>query len=96
MKSNPQSLIHLICSSVVVPREEAGFGEKKSNRLKPFHLGSLFVGAGFGCASDVASEIARAAPASAVFLRNVLLFMSVGFYVIGDLVQLRNKFVLAV
>lgn len=29
-------------SSVVPPRDRLGFGEKKSSRLNPFHLGSVF------------------------------------------------------
>jgi hypothetical protein len=31
-------------SFVVAGRELAGFGEKKSSKLKPFHFGSLFFG----------------------------------------------------
>src|SRR5690606_2918765 len=84
MKSNPQSLIHLICSSVVVPRDDAGFGEKKSRRLKPLHRGSLLAGAELDNASDAVSGSVRAAPASAVFLRTVLLFMAKGVDVLRE------------
>lgn len=41
-KLNPQSDIHLKCSSGVALRALAGSGEKKSSMLKPFHRGNAF------------------------------------------------------
>jgi len=52
-------------------REFAGSGLKKSSRLKPFHLGSLFVG-GIFVAMDQGLT-ARAAAAIPVFLIKDLL-----------------------
>ena len=65
MKLNPQSDIHLKCSSGVVPREFAGLGEKKSSRLKPFHRGRTFLG-GVTIASDTPTVgVVDVAPATA-------------------------------
>lgn len=74
MKSKPQSRIHFRCSSVVVPLDDEGLGEKKSRRLKPFHLGSLFAG-GNGQARAFPAEALIAAAANPEFLMNVLRFI---------------------
>jgi hypothetical protein len=58
------------CSSVVVPLDDAGFGEKKSRRLNPFQRGSVFLGAGHAKALSV--DIPKAAAASPVLLINAL------------------------
>src|SRR5262249_7125664 len=50
MKLNPQSTIHFRSSSVVPCRSDEGFGELKSVRLNPRHLGSGLPAEGADCA----------------------------------------------
>src|SRR4051812_23216748 len=78
IKSKPQPLIHLKCSSSAGLREGDGPGETKSSRLKPFHLGSLLV---MGFCSAIAFFSARDKPAviSAAFFRNDLRFIMAAF-----------------
>ena len=73
MKSKPQSRIHRNWSSVVCGRELDGLGEKKSRRLKPFHLGNLFFGGLFKLVSASGPVMPIAAAVSPTFLRNDLL-----------------------
>src|SRR5262245_12359122 len=82
MKSNPQSTIHFRSLSVVPRRkEEEGLGDVKSVRLKPFHLGSLFVPEAF-----VSAELKLALPttptataAMVVVLRNSRRLINLAF-----------------
>jgi hypothetical protein len=55
-------------------REFEGSGEKKSSRLNPFHLGSLFFGEVFMAAMNSGPN-PKAAAAIPVFLINDLLSM---------------------
>jgi Two component regulator propeller len=66
-----KSRTHLNLYAVVGMREFAGSGLKKSRRLKPFHLGSLFFG-GIFMAKDPGLN-PKAAAAVLVFLINDLL-----------------------
>jgi hypothetical protein len=56
----------------VLRRDVVGLGEKKSSRLNPFHLGSLFLGGGFIAEADPGIN-PKAAAAMVVFLINDLL-----------------------